>query len=247
MLDELFIIRDLGRLDAAIDADQGALATMVEAVRATTAEVAAAKAHLTESEAALQASREQERTLSRRLHDYTKRRDDTRTLIDSGRAPDFAVAQRQWEQLQQITDGLETETLEAMEAREAAEAALAAAEARLTAGRAADTAARERYHAASPGLKARVAAQTGERPPLLGRLQPERRRQYEDLRTRSMEPLARIVRGNCSHCHQGVPPQVVNEVRTGRSIHLCRGCGRFFFDIREETGEEDSTEAEAED
>ena len=243
MQDELMVIRDLNRLDQDNDADQASITGMIDAVKASTAEVVAAKAHLAASQAELAARQEAERALNRKLNDYTKRRDDTRTLIDTGRAPDYQTAQRQLDQLAQITDDLETETLEAIMAREEAESELASAEQRLTDGRAADTAAREQYHASSPGLKAQIAERLERRPGLLDRLMIDRRRHYENLRGREMYAITFIKAGACEDCHQRAPSQAVNEVLAQSRIHTCRNCGRFFFDVRRARPAEEGEEA----
>ena len=233
MQEELFVIRDLHNIDAEIDAARARLAEMVGRVRQTTAEVSEAKAALAEIEAAVAAVQEEERTLNRRMEEYILRRDRTRGLIDAGKVSDFITASRQLDQCEQIVDELETEVLDRMERREELEGKSAAAGARLAAGRAADTEARQPYHQEAPTLKSRIETLTAQRVPLLGRLNPDYRRQYSDLRGRGKLALCNITDAACSACHETPPPQVIIEVGAGTRIHSCRGCQRFFFDVSE--------------
>jgi predicted nucleic acid-binding Zn-ribbon protein len=36
-----------------------------------------------------------------------------------------------------------------------------------------------------------------------------------------------VRQGSCGGCHYNLPPQTVNEVRSGRRLMLCEGCGRI--------------------
>jgi len=233
--DELFVIRDLNQVDAEIDQANKAIRDGVSAVKETTARVAANKARLQAADAALAELQTRERELNRRVAELTGQRDRTRQLIDTGRAPDYARATLQLTQQETLLDDTETDLLETMEAREAAEKEQAVSTDAVARARKDDAAARQRYRDTSPGLKAEIAAKTAQRPPLLDKIEPDRRRQYEDLRKQGLDALSHVVRGACNRCYQNAPPQIANEVLSGRRIHTCRGCGRFFFAVREES------------
>ena len=124
MHEELFVIRDLNRIDGEVSQARATLAEMVAQVRTTTAAITAGKEALAQTEASLAAVRDAERKLNRRMEEYVLRRDRTKTMIDEGRAPDFLSARRQLEQCTAIVDDLEVEVLEHMEQREEIEAQL---------------------------------------------------------------------------------------------------------------------------
>lgn len=238
MHEELFVIRDLNRIDINIKQAQADLAGMIAAVRASTASITTQKVTIAEAEAALTVSREAERALNRRMEEYVIRRDRTQKMIDEGRAPDFLSARRQLEQCTVIVDDLEVELLEHMEQREALEARIVALAAQLVTTREEDAQGRARYAERSPGLKASVAELTSQRPALLERLNPDYRRVYEDHHRLGREAMTFLEDKVCQACSREVPPQVLMEVEHGRRIHRCRGCDRFFFSVIRPTLEE---------
>jgi predicted nucleic acid-binding Zn-ribbon protein len=235
MQDELFVIRDLNRLDAEIAQAQARLRGGVDAVKGTTAAITASKGRLQAAEAELTLQRTTEHQRTRRLRELTQSRDKTDKLINAGQAPDYDLALQQLSQQAVLVDDAETDLLMTMEAREEAEAELSAATEALAAARTADAAAREDYRARSPGLKAAIAEKTAARPALLEKIAPDHRRQYRDLRGLGLDALAFVVKGACSICFQSTPAQISNEILSGRRIHTCRGCGRFFFAVRVES------------
>lgn len=239
MVDELFVIRDINRIDLEIARAQKGLRDGVDAVKTTTARVAERKARLQTAESELARLQAEERENSRRLKELTALRDRTKQLIDSGQAPDYDKATQQLQQQAELADEAETALLITMEEREAAEAELAEATASLERARTGDANARRRYKQTSPGLKAEIAEKTAQRPALLDQIEPSRRRQYSDLHKQGLDALAHVVKGACNQCYQNTPPQIANEIRGGRRIHNCRGCGRFFFAVRDEEEQAD--------
>ena len=238
MHEELFVIRDLNRIDIDIKRARATLSGMIAAVRSSTDAVAAQKVTIGEAEASLAAVRDAERQLNRRMEEYTIRRDRTKTMIDEGRAPDFLSARRQLEQCTVIVDDLEVEVLEHMEQREEMEARLVALNEQLERTRQEDQTGRSRYTEASPGLKATVAELTAQRPALLERLNPDHRRIYGDHHRMGREALTHLEEKVCQSCSREAPAQVIMEVNYGKRIHRCRGCDRFFFSVIHPTLEE---------
>jgi predicted nucleic acid-binding Zn-ribbon protein len=231
MHEELFVIRDLNRIDIDIKQAQAEIAGMIAAVRASTDAVTAQKVSIAESEAALAAARDAERVLNRRMEEYVIRRDRTKKLIDEGRAPDFLSARRQLEQCSVIVDDLEVEVLEHMEQREDMEARMVNLIEQLARTREEDLAGRSRYAEAAPGLKAEIAELNTKRPALLERLNPDHRRVYGDHHRMGRESMTHLVGKVCQACSREAPAQVVMEVEHGKRIHRCRGCDRFFFSV----------------
>jgi predicted nucleic acid-binding Zn-ribbon protein len=231
MHEELFVIRDLNHIDGEIETARGALAKMIADVRATTDAINAAKKAIVETTASLDAVKEEERKLNRRMEEYILRRDRTKKLIDAGQAPDFLSAQRQLEQCAAIVDDLEVEVLEQMEHRETLEAQIATTEAQVVALREQDNRGRGAYTETSPGLKAEIAALTERRPALLDRLNPDYRRVYGDHHKAGRRALTHINYPVCAACHLEAPAQIIIEVEQGKRIRRCRGCDRFFFSV----------------
>lgn len=235
IMDELFVIRDINKIDLKIAADQRALREGVADVQRTTGAVAATRQSLAAATEHLEQLRGQERELSRRVKELTAQRDRTRRLIDAGQAPDYDRAMQQLSQQDDLLDATETEYLETIEGRESAEEDEVRLKTQLQSDREADAVARQDYREQAPVLKNSIAQKSKLRPALLDKIEPGRRRQYLDLQQRGMDALTHVVGGACSHCFQSTPPQTINEVRAGRRIHNCRGCGRFFFAVREES------------
>ncbi len=231
MHEELFVIRDLNRIDGEIEAARGALARMIADVRATTDAINAAREATAETTASLDAVKEEERKLNRRMEEYILRRDRTKKLIDAGQAPDFLSAQRQLEQCSAIVDDLEVEVLEQMEQREELETRITTIAAQIVALREQDARGRAAYGEKSPGLKAEIAGLTERRPALLDRLNPDYRRVYGDHHKAGRRALTSINYPVCAACHLEAPAQIIIEVEQGKRIRRCRGCDRFFFSV----------------
>ena len=231
MQEELFVIRDLNKIDTDISTARQRLSGMIAAVTRTTGSITRQKAELAEVSGKLEVVSTEERKLNRRMEEYILRRDRTRKLIDEGRAPDFMAARKQLEQCTEIVDELELEVLERIERREELEAEIAERQQALEAVRVKDAAGRSRYGAEAPKLKAAIAELTAQRPALLERLNPDHRRIYQDHHELGQVAMTHIKDRICMACNREAPPQVILEVEHGRRIHRCRGCDRFFFSV----------------
>ncbi len=237
----LLAIRDLWHVDEEMDALRAKAGALARAVEEARARREAAREALDARKAELAELKKRERALDRRIAEYGQRRDRTRRLLDEGKVGDFISAQRQLDQCVAIVDEAETELLELLEEVDAAGEALARAEAELeAAGRAVEAAVRAQAEQ-RPAVVARYRELEALRPERWAALDEEHRVPYRDLRRRGWKPLAWIRDGACEACRRVVPPQVAIEVVQGRTVHRCRGCGRFLYDVRpaEETEEDD--------
>ena len=238
---DLLILRDLLTIDQQMDALKDEAAALAAAVRRLRGQDAALDAESGFLDQQLGQARLEESELSRQHIGYSQKRDRTRALIDQGKAPDFAAAQRQHAQLTELADRLETELLEAMEAREELEGRIEALGERrretrrdLEAARATEAKQRPRLSDAYNGLKADRRRTAGTAPRHL--LQ-----RYDELRRRKVVPVVDVVDGACPGCHLRPPPQVpVDLPRKDGPIHNCRGCGAFFFGVRDTRTDEDA-------
>lgn len=231
-------IRDL----LAVDIEQDALKAEAKALASG---LTGARDRHERASAALDAAREaraaavaEERQINRKLEDYNGKRDRTRTLIDSGGAPDYATATKQLSQLIEIVDGLEYSLLEQMEARELAERGVARAERALAEAAAAVEAARLQQRTRRPEVEARYGELRSARVQRWDALRPVDQSHYTGLRLKGTPVLVDVVGGVCAHCHVEPPPQTVVEILRERRVHTCRSCHCWFREVQADDGEE---------
>jgi predicted nucleic acid-binding Zn-ribbon protein len=231
-------VRDLLSVDREQDglkAEAKALAAGLNSARAVHADAEAALVAAQETRAA---AVKEERRLNRKLEDYISKRDRTRTLIDSGGAPDYATATKQLNQLIEIVDELEYSLLEQMEARELSERGEARAERVVAVAAEGVEQARQAQRTRRPEIEARFGVLRGERTERWAALRGDEQSHYAGLRKRGTPVLVDVDGGVCSHCHVEPPPQTVVEVLRDRRVHTCRNCHCWFRQVRADRGEE---------
>jgi predicted nucleic acid-binding Zn-ribbon protein len=228
---DLCVIRDLLAVDVEQDALRVEAGELAGAVRSAKDIVAKTQAGLAQAEASLAAAVTDERTLNRRLADYTAKRDRTRRLIDAGEAPDYQTAVKQYEQCASIVDDLETALLEAMDAHEAADEVVAGARLRVAQAEAAYRSATEAQATRRPAVASRYKELSPVRAERAQALNPSQAHHYAILRKRETPILVYIVNGTCSHCHVAPPAQMMVEVGSDRRVHTCRNCSSWFKGI----------------
>lgn len=239
---DLCVIRDL----LAVDVEQDALRTeageLARAVRAAKDHLTAAQTRLEEDEVALEVAVTAERTVNRRLADYTAQRDRTRRLIDAGEAPDYQSAVKQYEQCAAIVDDLETALLEAMDAHEAADGVVGKARLHVAQANATYQSAREAQSARRPKVESRYKELAPTRVRCAVELSSSQAHHYASLRKRETPVLVDILNECCSHCHVTPPPQMVVEVAAERRVHTCRNCSSWFKDVIRDADPDDEDE-----
>ncbi len=226
-------IRDLLAADRELDALKAEAKALADAVGDAREALAAAETALEAAIATREAAVRAERALNRRLDDYVGKRDRTRRLIDAGEAPDFAAAQKQFDQCATIVGDLEDELLEAMGARETAEAAEAGARRGLTRAREAVEARRGAQRDRRPAIEARYKALQPVRAAAAEAVTSAQLGHYTILRTRGQPVLVDIVGGACENCHVAPPPQTEVEVLREGRVHNCRSCHCWFREVVE--------------
>jgi predicted nucleic acid-binding Zn-ribbon protein len=165
----------------------------------------------------------------RKLDAYRKRVATTRTMIDTGKAPDYRLAEQQLRNCTEMVDQLETEALELMEQRDEAEQAMEAAERAFVQAREAAEKAVVRERDRIPEIDRALEDLDLARPPLQAALAPEHKGPFRILRSRKRFALSHLQDGACSRCNYGAPSQVVNEIEGHQRVHTCRNCGRFLL------------------
>lgn len=85
-----------------------------------------------------------------------------------------------------------------------------------------------RLRAEQAGVQAELDKRESERVAAVGRLSPSLRSKYERIhRSKGDLAIVGVEAGACGGCGYALPPQRVQEVRRGRDIVLCEGCGRI--------------------
>ncbi len=224
MNDDLIEIHALLRVEQELEALKAEAGDLAAAVKKRRDRVAQREAERSAAEAELVTAREAERALSRQVDDYTRKRDKTRQLIDSGTAPDYHAAERQLVGCQEVLDRLEGELLEAMDAREIIEARIEAAREGAGIEQARVRDALTRQSTRRPGVEARWKELAPERKAKRAAMPRDLLRRYDDLRGRQRPVLVTVTDGSCEHCHMRVPPHVIQNFDRGRLV-TCSGCG----------------------
>jgi predicted nucleic acid-binding Zn-ribbon protein len=201
----------------------------VDERRATAAAIQEARQQRDAAQAHLDEVRSEERRVMRKLDSYRKRVVTTRTMIDTGKAPDYRLAEQQLRACIEISDELETEALELMERRDEAEENLARCSAAFDQAEQAATQAVTRERERIPAIDRELEDLDLARAPLEADLALEHRNPFKVLRARKRSVVSRLKGGACSACNYGAPSQVVNEIAGEQRVHTCRNCGRFLL------------------
>ncbi len=206
-------------------------AALDEAIEKAEAELVRAEEVVAGIAAEQEVLKEQEHTHSRRLHSYARKRDDTRELIDTGRAPDFLVAEQQHEKCAAIADEAETALLEIMETQdETASRKAGAVDVRdLKTHRL--NACRDAKSKRLPELEASLAAAEGERDTALEPVSAYLLGRYSNLRKKSLSCVVPVRDGNCTGCRMALNRTTLAEHKRGVTVHHCTNCGRFLGEL----------------
>ncbi len=75
-------------------------------------------------------------------------------------------------------------------------------------------------------LEAELDRLQGRRGETAGRIDDDVRSEYDRVRGgRTTQALAPVVDGVCGHCYTAIPLQRQAEIRAGRKLVVCEGCG----------------------
>ena len=215
VVDELLVER--AALDVAIEKAMAEFARAEEAVEGIADEQVVLK--------------EQEHTYSRRLHTYAEKRDDTRELIDTGRAPDFQIAERQYEKCAAIADEAETALLELMESQDETDDRKAGASDVQDLKAHGLNVCRDAKSQRLPGLEDELAAAVDGRDTALKPIPPHELSRYANLRKKGLSCVVPVRDGNCTGCRMALNRTAVAEHKRGVSVHHCTNCGRFLGEL----------------
>jgi predicted nucleic acid-binding Zn-ribbon protein len=80
------------------------------------------------------------------------------------------------------------------------------------------------------GLQGRVAALESERKVLVGQCDSSLLSKYERIRKqRGGLAVVQVVAGTCKGCQRNLPPQMANNLLTGKEVLTCPNCHRFIY------------------
>ena len=214
MHSDIVVLQALWEIDSEMDDIRTKLESLAEHVRKSVAAVEAIQGELDTHGQRLDENQESLLGVRRKCAKYVRKRDDTRKLIDEGRAPDYFVAQKQFEQCSEIVDELEFEELELMETRDEMELHRRNLE--------------QKKAECLGAAREAAAEQQSQRPPKVERyrsLQPTRKQRreqvprflhaiYDGLRDRERLPLVHMVDDICPQCNISAPPQMILEIKS---------------------------------
>jgi predicted nucleic acid-binding Zn-ribbon protein len=224
-------IAALWEIDHAIEGLKNEIKRLYADVENAKQGIADAESALASRDNELAAAKEHERALSRKLAMYVGQRDRTREMLDTGTAPDYGAAKKQYEQCAAIADETESALLLAMEGSESATGARDAATARLDQEKQRLASAQEIRKSRDHGLRVELETKTPLREERWKAIHPDDRPLYMNLLRQGKEPLAEIRAGTCFACHTEVGPQARMEVERSKAPHHCRGCQRWLIAV----------------
>jgi predicted nucleic acid-binding Zn-ribbon protein len=173
------------------------------------------------------AKKTEEHAHSRRLHTYTKKRDETRNLIDTGRTSDYLIAERQFSSCAAIADEEETFLLEIMEQLDTIDGRLQSA---ISVCELKEHQRNERVRGRDdqlPGLQERLTEATELRDSARDSAPVHLMGRYNILRKKGISCVASVVSGSCGGCRVKITSVHLAEHKRGAKTHHCQNCGRF--------------------
>jgi len=224
-------IAALWEIDHAIEGLKNEIKRLYADVEAAKVAIVEAETALATREKELAAAKEHERALSRKLAMYVGQRDRTKEMLDTGTAPDYGAAKKQYEQCAAIADETESELLEAMQGSETATTTRDAATALVAAEKQRLANAQEIRKSRDHGLRVELESKAPVREERWKGLHPDDRTQYANLIRLGKEPIAEIRGKTCFACHTEVGPQVRTEIAQAKASHRCRGCQRWLIAV----------------
>ncbi len=208
----------------AVEAGEGRVAALEQAVQAQTALAVTARQEL-------DALGTRQRDLEGRLLAAETKMKDRRMRITRIRNDkELGMAKREVDLLKEETSALEAELMTVLEQSEAATAKSTAADeelARLTAAR--ETEAGELRDTIAR-LAADIERDRARRDALVADVDGELRRRYEMIFSRRGGVAVVIIqRGICTGCNMNIPPQLFNQIQRNESVILCPNCQRMLY------------------
>jgi predicted nucleic acid-binding Zn-ribbon protein len=224
-------IAALWEVDHAIEGLKNEIKRLYADVENAKQAIVDAESALATREKELAAAKEHERALSRKLAMYVGQRDRTKEMLDTGTAPDYGAAKKQYEQCAAIADETESELLEAMQTSETATATRDAALAQVANEKQRLATAQETRKSRDHDLRVELESKAPIREERWKAIHPDDRTQYANLMRLGKEPIAEIRGKTCFACHTEVGPQARFEIAHEKATHRCRGCQRWLIAV----------------
>ncbi|MEE9471856.1 MAG: hypothetical protein V3W32_09050 [Gemmatimonadota bacterium] len=208
----------LAALEPEVMEAEGRLSELGSQAKAARARIEKIDARLRKFERASQAGRETLKRLQQRAKEVQNLKQHTAVRLETDAA-------------RRNLEAAEDELLESMQDAEEAGGALAAIEHELEEQRTAYEALKAETGARRAELEAEISVQRDRRQNRELRLDRAALRLYESVRGgRTRQALAPVMPdGVCGHCYTFVPLQRQAEIRMGRRLFLCEGCGIILY------------------
>jgi len=211
-------MRRLAALEPEVLEAEGRLSDLGSRAKAAGARIEKIDGRLRKFERASQAGRETLERLRQRAKEVQNLKQHTAVRLETDAA-------------RQNLEAADDELLESMQEAEEARGALGAIEHELEEQRTAYEALKAETEARRTELEAEVSVQRDRRENRELRLDRAALRLYESVRGgRTRQALAPVTPdGVCGHCYTFVPLQRQAEIRMGRRLYLCEGCGTILY------------------
>ena len=226
---DLIEVSNVWQCDARIDALRAEHEELNRTIKAADQAVLLANSACTEAERALAAAKDADRANTRELDSYTEKRNSTRQMINTGTAPDYALAERQLANVAARIDALENTGLELIDVLESAQARLKSSETDRRDAEAALSAAKADLSAKDGPIRKELGEILPRREAAWEQMHPELKPMYLDQRRKKKRALVNVVEKTCSVCSTFVPPQVWLDTDSGKESHRCTGCGGWIL------------------
>ena len=227
---DLVAICNVWSADSSIDRLRAEHEALANAARTGVSTLAEAEGSLVAATRHRDALALQTRANDRELSGYVEKRDRTRTMINTGTAPDYAAAERQLAQVIVIVDQLETKSLELMDALDAGVASVVAAEKLRAKAVTALAEARMALGARDAPIREEITVFSARQKLAAAELPPDYRGAYAEQRRRKRPAVTNTKEGGiCVNCGMKARPQLLSEVQMDRAVHACTGCGAWFL------------------
>ncbi len=208
----------LAALEPEVMEAEGRLSELGSQAKAARARIEKIDARLRKFERASQAGRETLKRLQQRAKEVQNLKQHTAVRLETDAA-------------RQNLEAADDDLLESMQEAEEARGALAVIERELEEQRTAYEALKAETGARRAELEAEISVQRDRRQNRERRLDRAALRLYESVRGgRTRQALAPVMPdGVCGHCYTLVPLQRQAEIRAGRRLYVCEGCGIILY------------------
>jgi predicted nucleic acid-binding Zn-ribbon protein len=237
MHEQVMVLGTLWRLDQDRDGLIAEARDLADKVRKADQQIEDSRTMIAQLKAQSAELTAQEKTHSRRMEAYIRRRDSTQRALDEGRISDFLVAEKQVTDCGAIVEQEEDAVLELMEQQDAVGESLTNAQSGLGLRRVQRGTARGKEVDRRPDLEAELGTLTVKRDEARSQVRGEVLLVYDQRRRKGLRVMAPLENKGCSGCKVSLPAIRFSDIRRSVDIFQCDNCGCFLAPGQEELPE----------